>query len=417
MRYCLRWVNGIFFFIIFGGGMEKSLVLVLNCGSSSIKFAVIDPQTGISSFSGLVQNIGAPEANIKYRKGAESKTKNLPKIEHHAALHVIVDLVKSFDDIANSIFAVGHRVVHGGESFIKSTIITDDVLRAIHKNVYLAPLHNPANIAGIEGAIKDFPGLPQVAVFDTAFHQTMLDYAYIYPVPYEFYKEHRVRRYGFHGTSHRFVCGLAANILEKPLSESAFITAHLGNGCSATAILNGKSVDTSMGLTPLEGLVMGTRSGDVDPGLHAYLADNLGYDIHKITEVLNKKSGLLGISGIASDMREIEKQVMAGNERAILAFEIFCYRLAKYIAALAVPLGRIDALVFTGGIGENSQMVRAKTLGWLKIFNFKVDIEHNEIHGKNSKGIISAEGSTTAIVILTNEEWLIAQDTVLLIQK
>ncbi|CAL7960610.1 acetate kinase [Gammaproteobacteria bacterium] len=397
--------------------MEKSLVLVLNCGSSSIKFAVIEPEVGTSFFSGLVQNIGAPEANIRYRRGAESKTQDLPKIEYHAALHVIVDLIKSFDDIANNIFAVGHRVVHGDEKFTESVVITDKVLQAIRESICLAPLHNPANIAGIEEAIKEFPGLPQVAVFDTAFHQTMLDYVYIYPIPYEFYKEHRVRRYGFHGTSHRFVCGQAANILEKPLSKAAFITAHLGNGCSATAILNGKSVDTSMGLTPLEGLMMGTRSGDVDPGLHAYLADNLGYDVYKITEVLNKKSGLLGVSGNVSDMREIEKQVMAGNERAVLAFEIFCYRLAKYIAALAVPLGRIDALVFTGGIGENSQMVRAKTLGWLKIFNFKINVERNEIHGKNSKGIISAEGSTIAIVIPTNEEWLIAQDTALLTQK
>jgi len=394
--------------------MEKSLVLVLNCGSSSIKFAVIDPQTGNNFFSGLVQNIGSLEANIKYRKDKETQTRDLPKANYHTALRVIVDLMHSFVDITHNVFAVGHRVVHGGEKFTQSAVITDEVLQAIRNNIKLAPLHNPANVVGIEEAIKDFPGLPQVAVFDTAFHQTMLDYAYIYPIPYEFYKEHRVRRYGFHGTSHRFVCNQAAKLLEKPLNQSAFITAHLGNGCSAAAILNGKSVDTSMGLTPLEGLVMGTRSGDVDPGLHAYLVDNLGYDIYKITEVLNKKSGLLGVSGIASDMREIEKQVMLGNERAILAFEIFCYRLAKYIAALAVPLGRLDALIFTGGIGENSQMVRAKTLGWLKIFNFKLDVAYNEVHGKNSRGVITTKDSTIAIVVPTNEEWLIAQDTALL---
>ena len=399
--------------------MGKSSVLVLNCGSSSIKFAVIEPQTGINFISGLVQNIGAPEANIKYKSsgGKEAETRDLPQITYQAALQIIVDLIRASGDIVNNIFAIGHRVLHGGEKFTESVVITDEVLQAIRDNICLGPLHNPSQIIGIEAGIKDFPGLPQVAVFDTAFHQTMPAYAYIYPIPYEFYKELRVRRYGFHGTSHRFVCNQAAKILGKPLNQFAFITAHLGNGCSATAVLNGKSIDTSMGLTPLEGLMMGTRSGDVDPSLHAYLVDNLGYDIHKVIDVLNKKSGLLGVSGIASDMREIEKQVMAGNARAALAFEIFCYRLAKYIAALAVPLGRIDALVFTGGIGENSQMVRAKTLAWLKVFNFKLDIDRNEIHGKQSNGIITTEESPVAIVVPTNEEWLIAEDTAALTQK
>lgn len=399
--------------------MGKSLVLVFNCGSSSIKFAVIEPQTGVNFISGLVQNIGAPEANIKYKSssGKEAETRDLPKISYQAALQIIVDLISASGDIVNNIFAIGHRVLHGGEKFTKSVVITDEVLQAIRENICLGPLHNPSQIIGIEAGIKDFPNLPQVAVFDTAFHQTMPDYVYIYPIPYEFYKEFQIRRYGFHGTSHRFVCNQAAKFLEKPLNQSAFITAHLGNGCSASAILNGKSIDTSMGLTPLEGLMMGTRSGDVDPSLHAYLADNLGYDVHQVTEVLNKKSGLLGVSGIASDMREIEKQAIAGNARAVLALEIFCYRLAKYIAALAVPLGRIDALVFTGGIGENSQMVRAKTLAWLKIFNFKLDVARNEIHGKKSNGIITAEGSPIAIVVPTNEEWLIAEDTAALTQK
>lgn len=397
--------------------MKKSLVLVLNCGSSSIKFAVIDPQTGISSISGLVQNIGASEANIKYKRGSESKAQNLPKIEYSAALRVIVDLIHSFDEIKDSIFAVGHRVLHGGEKFTRSAIVTGEVLQAIRDNVCLGPLHNPANIMGIEEATKDFPGLPQVAVFDTAFHQTMPDFAYIYPIPYELYQKYKVRSYGFHGTSHRFVCKQASVILEKPLEQSAFITAHLGNGCSITAVLNGKSIETSMGLTPLEGLMMGTRCGDIDPSLPAYLTNVLDCDIHKVTDMLNKESGLLGISGVSSDMREIEKQVLAGNKRAILAFNMFCYCLAKYVGSLAVPLGRIDALVFTGGIGENSQMVRARTLEWLKIFNFKLDVERNEIHGKNSKGIISADGSTVAIVVPTNEEWLIAQDTALLTQE
>lgn len=397
--------------------MKKSLVLVLNCGSSSIKFAVIEPQSGNNFFGGLVQNIGSPEANIKYFQGKETKTRNLPSIDYRNSLQVIVDLLHSSHDIANNIFAVGHRVVHGDEKFTESVIINDKVLQAIRESIYLAPLHNPANIMGIEEAMKAFPDLPQVAVFDTAFHQTMPDYAYIYPIPYELYQKNRIRRYGFHGTSHRFVSNQAATILEKPLSQTAFVTAHLGNGCSAAAILNGKSVDTSMGLTPLEGLMMGTRSGDVDPSLHAYLASNLGYDIHKITDMLNKKSGLLGVSGIDSDMRAIEKNVILGNKRAILAFEIFCYRLAKYIAGLVVSLGKIDALIFTGGIGENSQMVRAKTLEWLKFLNFKLDSKRNEVHGKKSKGIITTNKSTIAMVVPTNEEWLIAEDTLLLMSK
>lgn len=397
--------------------MKNSLVLVLNCGSSSIKFAAVEPKSGDNFFGGLVQRIGSQDANIKYFKGKENQARELPSIDYHAALQVIIDLIHSFNDIENNIFAIGHRVVHGNEGFKESVIITKKVLQTIRDSIFLAPLHNPANILGIEATTKTFPDLPQIAVFDTAFHQTMPDYAYIYPVPYELYQKHQVRRYGFHGTSHRFVCAKAAEILRKKLNKSAFITAHLGNGCSVAAILNGKSVDTSMGLTPLEGLMMGTRSGDVDPSLHAYLVDNLGYDIHKITEVLNKKSGLLGVSGIDSDMREIEKNVLLGNKRAILAFEIFCYRLAKYIAALVVPLGKLDALVFTGGIGEKSPMVRAKTLEWLKIFNFKLDAKRNRVNGKNSKGIITKEKSMIAIVIPTNEEWLIAKDSALLTQK
>lgn len=394
--------------------MEKSLVLVLNYGSSSIKFAVIKPQTGAFLLSGLIQNIGTPDANITYCQDKENKTLSLPSSAYHTAFQVIYDLMHATNELEKNIFAIGHRVVHGDEKFKESVIITDKVLQTIRESIYLAPLHNPENVHGIEDAIKAFPDLPQVAVFDTAFHQTMPDYAYIYPIPYALYQKNHVRRYGFHGTSHRFVSKQASEILEKPLEQTAFITAHLGNGCSATAVLQGKSIDTSMGLTPLEGLMMGTRSGDVDPSLYSYLERTLGYDIHAVTDLLNRKSGLLGISGIASDMREIEKQVMNNNKRAILAFEIFCYRLAKYIAALAIPLGRIDALIFTGGIGENSQMVRTKTLDWLKIFSFKLDINRNAIHGKNTKGIITTEDSTIAMVIPTNEELLIAQDTALL---
>ena len=395
--------------------MEKNLILVLNCGSSSIKFTIIEPQANLVKLSGLIQRIGSNEADIKYTQGEETKTRDLPNIDYHAALQIITDIIHSSKQIADNILAIGHRVVHGGEKFTHSVVITDEVLQVIRDCITLAPLHNPANILGIEGAMKNFPGIKQVAVFDTAFHQTMPEHAYIYPIPYELYQKHRVRRYGFHGTSHRFVSNQAAIILGKNIDQSTFITAHLGNGCSVAAILNGKSVDTSMGLTPLEGLVMGTRSGDVDPSLHAHLADNLGYNIHEITALLNKQSGLLGISGIDSDMRVIENKAALGDKRAVLALEIFCYRLAKYISSLVVPLGKIDALIFTGGIGENSQVVRTKTLLWLKFFGFKIDPKRNEIHGKNSNGIITEDTSTIAMVVPTNEELMIAQDTLSLV--
>src|SRR3972149_8226416 len=397
--------------------MEKNLILVLNCGSSSIKFTIIEPQANLVKLSGLIQRIGSNEAGIKYTQGEETKTRDLPNIDYHAALQIITDIIHSSKQISNDILAIGHRVVHGGEKFTHSAIITEEVLQTIHDCVNLAPLHNPANILGIKAAMAAFPGIKQVVVFDTAFHQTMPEYAYIYPIPYELYQKHGVRRYGFHGTSHRFVSQQAAIILEKDLNQCALITAHLGNGCSVAAVLNGKSIDTSMGLTPLEGLVMGTRSGDVDPSLHAHLADNLGYNIHEITALLNKQSGLLGISGIDSDMCVIENKAALGDKRAVLALEIFCYRLAKYISSLVVPLGKIDALIFTGGIGENSQVVRTKTLLWLKFFGFKIDPKRNEIHGKNSNGIITEDTSTIAMVVPTNEELMIAQDTLFLARE
>lgn len=390
--------------------MNNKLVLVLNCGSSSIKFAVIEPQEGTNVATGLVQRIGTTEATIKCAKGKEIEARELPNVDYRSALQVIIELIRDFVKVAHDIVAVGHRVVHGAEKFTESAVITKEVLNAIRDSVYLAPLHNPANIIGIEEATKAFPDLPQVAVFDTAFHQTMPKEAFIYPIPYELYKENRVRRYGFHGTSHRFVSQQAAQMLGLRLEKSAFITAHLGNGCSAAAILDGKSIDTTMGLTPLEGLVMGTRSGDVDPSLHSYLADNLGYDVHKVTEILNKKSGLFGLSGCGADMRTVESEMLEGNLRATLAFDVFCYRLAKYIGALAVPLGRIDALIFTGGIGENSPLVRAKVIHWLKIFGFELDVTKNDVNGKASNGIITKESSKVAIVVPTNEELLIARD-------
>jgi acetate kinase len=397
--------------------MEKDLILALNCGSSSIKFAVINPRIKLTIISGVIQSIGTRHSNIKYCQNTITISRKLADISYHDALKVIADIIVTSKLFANNIVAVGHRVVHGAEKFTRPIIISDKVLRTIKSCISLAPLQNPAHIMGIEWAIKTFPGLVQVAVFDTAFHQTIPDYAYIYSIPYELYKKHRIRRYGFHGTSYRFVCHQAANILGKNIDDSAFIISHLGNGCGVAAILNGRSIDTSMGLTPLEGLVMGTRSGDIDPSLHMHLIDNLGYDIHQVTAMLNNRSGLLGISGIDSDMRTIESKAYLGNKRAQLALEIFCYRLAKYIASFAVPLGRIDALIFTGGIGENSFGVRAKTLTWLKIFDFKLDSKRNKLHGKNSGGIITKSNSPIAMVISTNEELLIAEDTFFLLKN
>jgi len=396
---------------------QSKLILVFNCGSSSIKFALVDPVGVETLMSGVVQKIGKAEADLQIRYVDPNRAKHyesLPNISYRNALQLILDIIRSDSDLHRRIGAIGHRIVHGGEDFLSSMLITADVL-AVIKKCNLAPLHTAAHVMGIEGAHAAFPQLLQVAVFDTAFHQTMPAHAFVYPIPYEYYKQYKIRRYGFHGTSHRFVSGEAAKTLLKNLADSAFIVAHLGNGCSATAILYGKSVDTSMGLTPLEGLMMGTRSGDVDPNLHAHLVDNLGLDVHKVTEILNKKSGLLGVSGSSYDMRAIEVSAGHGDERAILALEIFCYRLAKYISALTVPIscaGHIDALIFTAGIGENSACVRAKTLGWLKFLGFKIDDTRNVIHGKDSNGIITVDGdSTIAMVVSTNEELLIAQDT------
>jgi acetate kinase len=390
--------------------MNSSLVLVLNCGSSSIKFAVIDPITANNICAGIVQSIGSESANLIWKQNENKTQKNLPEINYQDALTTILNLICQDKALFSKICAIGHRVVHGGEYFTKSTIIDDKVLTAIKDCQSLAPLHNPANILGIQVTQKMFPLLPEIAVFDTAFHQTMPKHAYLYAIPHELYSQHRIRRYGFHGISHCFVSQEAAKIINQPLEQCALVTAHLGNGSSICAILNGKSIDTSMGLTPLEGLVMGTRSGDIDPSFHAHLVDQLGYDIHKVNDLLNKQSGILGISGLDYDMRNVEAAIDKGDEQCILAGEIFCYRLAKYIGAYAVALGKIDALVFTGGIGENSSYVRATTLKWLSGLNFHLDTSHNENHGKLNNGVITKINSAKAIVIRTNEELVIARD-------
>ena len=383
-------------------------VLVLNCGSSSLKFALIDPVSRLTRLSGLAERLFEPEASLTVRDPEKSVTK-LEAQGHEAALQGVLAALETqglFD-----VSSVGHRVVHGGERFKRSVRITPEVLAGIEACVPLAPLHNPANLLGIRGAMASFPNLEHVAVFDTAFHQTMPERAFRYAVPNDLYLEHGVRRYGFHGTSHAFVTAQAAKFLGVPLERSALISAHLGNGCSLAAVLNGRSVDCSMGLTPLEGLVMGTRSGDVDPGLHGFLQTQLGWSLEKITGVLNRESGLLGLSGLSNDCRELEAAVHNGHEGALLALEVFCYRLAKGIAAMSVALGKLDALIFTGGIGENSVFVRAKTLELLAVLGLHLDAPRNALAVAGKSGKISEDGRTVALVVPTNEELMIALET------
>jgi acetate kinase len=383
-------------------------VLVLNCGSSSLKFALVDPPSRVTLLSGLAERLFEPEASLTVRDADKTVTK-LESQGHEAALQGILNALET-RGITN-ISSVGHRVVHGGERFKRAARITPEVLAGIEACVPLAPLHNPANLLGIHGAMKSFPNLEHVAVFDTAFHQTMPERAYRYAIPNQLYLEHGVRRYGFHGTSHQFVTAQAAKILGVPLERSAFVSAHLGNGCSLAAVLNGRSVDTSMGLTPLEGLVMGTRSGDVDPGLHGFLGTQLGLSLEKITSVLNRESGLLGLSGLSNDCRELQEAAQNGHEGAQLALEVFCYRLAKGIAAMSVALGKLDALIFTGGIGENSVFVRAKTLESLGVLGLHLDAPRNALAVGGKSGKISEDGRSVALVVPTNEELMIALET------
>ncbi|ESE42164.1 acetate kinase [Shewanella decolorationis S12] len=399
--------------------MSNKLVLVLNCGSSSLKFAVIDAQTGDDQISGLAECFGLEDSRIKWKINGEKHESSLGAFTaHREAVEFIVNkILAGQPELAAQIQAVGHRIVHGGEKFTRSVIIDEHVIKGIEECSSLAPLHNPAHLIGIRAAIASFPKLPQVAVFDTAFHQSMPERAFIYALPYKLYREHGIRRYGMHGTSHLFVSREAAKVLNKPLEETNVICAHLGNGASVTAVKGGKSVDTSMGLTPLEGLVMGTRCGDLDPSIIYHLVHQLGYTLEEVNNLMNKQSGLLGISELTNDCRGIEEGYADGHKGATLALEIFCYRLAKYIASYTVPLGRLDAVVFTGGIGENSDLIREKVLNLLQIFNFHVDSERNKAARFGKKGIITTDNSTVAMVIPTNEEWVIAEDSIKLITK
>ena len=388
-------------------------VLVLNCGSSSIKFAIIEAKTGTAPLHGLAENLCTASSRLVFSYQHKEHDVKLPvNTDHQQALVVIAKKLKQFKHLSQKIVAVGHRVVHGGETFTHSSLINDQVKQAIQQTSLMAPLHNPANLAGINSAQTSYPHLPHVAVFDTAFFQTMPKHAYLYALPYELYQQHNIRRYGFHGTSHYFVAHEAANALKKELSACNLITAHLGNGCSIAAVRQGKAIDTSLGFTPLEGLVMGTRCGDIDPSLPTYLIEQLGYSVSEVSELLNKKSGLLGISELSNDCRILEQQANDGNQQAQLALDMFIYRLVKYIGAYIAVVGPLDALVFTGGIGENSAYVRENTINQLTHLGLQLDPDKNLQMRFGQSGLISHTHSKPIFAIATNEEWVIAKDTI-----
>ncbi|MEO7285532.1 MAG: acetate kinase [Jatrophihabitantaceae bacterium] len=385
-------------------------VLVLNCGSSSVKFALVDPNTGRRQVSALAERVGSPDCEVRLSRDGQHQTSTPAGTSPHAVIEHLLDALTESERAG--LVGVGHRVVHGGTRFAASAVIDDDVLSVLDGLIDLAPLHLPANLDGIRAAQAVLPDLGQVAVFDTAFHQSMSPAAYRYAVPADWYHEHQVRRYGFHGTSHRYVNARAAELLDSPVESLRMVTVHLGNGCSAAAIRDGRSVDTTMGLTPLEGLVMGTRSGDIDPAVLGYLAPRLGLDLAALINVLNTRSGLLGLSGISNDLRTIINAAQAGSADAELAIEVFCHRVAKAIAAMAATLGRLDAVVFTGGIGEHSAEVRHRVLAGLAVLGVHENPAANASHGKGSRGRISSANSVPVLVVPTDEELVIARDTV-----
>ena len=390
-------------------------ILVINCGSSSLKYQLIDMETEELMAKGLVERIGIEGSRIKHETiGKEKKTIETPMQDHKRALELVMEsltneeygAIKSLDEID----AVGHRVVHGGEDFAQSVIIDEKVLKGIEDNVEIAPLHNPPNIMGIKACQRLLPNVKQVAVFDTAFHQTMPAESYIYALPYEYYEKYKIRRFGFHGTSHKYITNRAAEMLGKDVNEVNLITCHLGNGSSICAVKNGKSIDTSMGFTPLEGLAMGTRCGDLDPAILPFLMEKENLSTDEINTLINKKSGVLGISGVSSDFRDIEAARDEGNKRAKLALDIFEKRVRGYIGSYMTELDHVDAIVFTAGVGENSIEMRESIVNGLKSLGIKIDPERNNVRGEDK--LISADDSSIKIfVIPTNEELMIARDT------
>ena len=394
-------------------------ILVINCGSSSLKYQLIDMNGEVVLAKGLVERIGIEGSRIKHdTTGKERVTIEEPMKDHKRALELVLAAIvdKNHGAVASmdEISAVGHRVVHGGEDFASSVIIDEAVMDALNRNIELAPLHNPPNIMGIEACRELMPSVPMVGVFDTAFHQTIPAENYIYAIPYEYYEKYKIRRYGFHGTSHKYVSMRAAEILGKDLKDLNIVTCHLGNGSSVTAVQGGKSIDTSMGFTPLEGLAMGTRSGDIDPAIIPFIMDKEGLSFEEVNDMLNKKSGVLGISGISSDFRDLEIAAEEGNMRAELALKVFTNRVTKYIAAYAAQMCRIDVLVFTAGIGENSGLIREMVCDGLECMNIRIDKELNNTRGQEA--IVSKNlAGATIMVVPTNEELMIARDTLELV--
>lgn len=393
-------------------------VLVINCGSSSLKFQLINAESEAVLAKGLCERIGI-DGRLTYQPaGGEKAVDDKAMPTHTEAIQFVIDaltdaetgVVKSLSEIG----AVGHRVVHGGEKFSKSVVVTPEVKAAIAECNDLAPLHNPANLIGIEACESLMPGTPQVVVFDTAFHQTMPEKAYMYGLPYEYYEKYKVRRYGFHGTSHSFVSKRVAEFLGKPYDATKTIVCHLGNGSSISAVMNGKSVDTSMGLTPLEGLVMGTRSGDMDPAIMEFIAKKEDLDIAGIMNVLNKKSGVEGISGVSSDFRDLAQAAEEGNARAALALDVFAYRVAKYVGSYVAAMNGVDNIVFTAGIGENDKNMRKKICAYLGYLGIEIDDEANGKRGEENV-ISTPDSKVTVLVIPTNEELAIARETVALV--
>ena len=394
-------------------------ILVINCGSSSLKYQLINSDTEAVLAKGLCERIGIEGSQITYQPaGGEKEVTVSPMPTHTQAIQMVLDaltnektgVIKSLAEVG----AVGHRVVHGGEKFTTSTLLTEEAIKAIEECNDLAPLHNPANLIGIRACQELMPETPMVAVFDTAFHQTMPEEAYLYGLPYEYYENYKVRRYGFHGTSHSFVSKKAAELAGKPYEDLKIIVCHLGNGASLSAVKNGKSVDTSMGLTPLEGLIMGTRSGDMDPAIMEYIAKKENLDIAGVMNVLNKKSGVLGLSGVSSDFRDIEGAAAEGNERAAKALNAFNYRVIKYIGAYAAAMDGVDVIAFTAGLGENDKNMRKAVCSHLSYLGVKIDDAANDVKGKDT--IISAPDSKVMVMVVpTNEELAIARETLALV--
>lgn len=394
-------------------------VLVINCGSSSLKFQLINSESEAVLAKGLCERIGI-DGRLTYQPaGGEKNVSEKAMPTHTEAIQFVIDaltdadtgVVKSLDEIG----AVGHRVVHGGEKFAKSVVVTPEVKAAIAECNDLAPLHNPANLIGIEACESLMPGIPQVVVFDTAFHQTMPEKAYMYGLPYEYYEKYKVRRYGFHGTSHSFVSKRVAEIVGKPYNATKTIVCHLGNGASVSAVLNGESVDTSMGLTPLEGLVMGTRSGDIDPAILEFIAKKEDLDIAGLMTMLNKKSGVFGLSNnLSSDFRDLTSAAESGNEIAATTVDVFCYRVAKYVGSYVAAMNGVDVIAFTAGIGENASLVREKVMEYLGYLGVAIDKEANDSHGEEVK-ISTPDSKVDVFVIPTNEELAIARETVALV--